>query len=168
MKNCITSTCVSWCLVAILVLYIVVQMILQRPTKNSPEGFVLPAGDARLGQQAFVDLGCIECHSVYSVKFEQKPAVAPEMNITIGGVLNKPKTYGQLVTDIIHPTESIRTNNNKYTDSGGHSLMPIYGKIMTVEQLTHLVSFLLDYYEVWVPEPQHYQMYPYNVYTPNR
>jgi hypothetical protein len=118
---------------------------------NEARGFRLPAGDATVGAVTFVEVGCSNCHSVYGVS-----------EVQLGGQVRMVKSYGELVTAIIHPSETIREEVGKrYVDMEGNSLMPDLTKQMTTRELIDLVSFLEAHYEVMLPEyPSNYH-YPY-------
>lgn len=123
------------------------------PKEDSPRGFILPPGDAMAGQSAFAALGCIHCHKVDGVSFTDSGGdLAPELIVPIGGTKLKVKTYGQLVTAVIHPNASILEDDPRYVDANGNSLMPDYRQTMTVQQMTDIVTFLQEHYDVVVPD----------------
>lgn len=123
------------------------------PKKNSPVGFILPPGDAMVGQTTFAALGCIHCHQVDGVSFTASGGeMAPDLIVTLGGTQPKAKTYGQLVTAIIHPDADILRGDSRYVDASGKSLMPDYTRTMTVQQMTDLVTFLQEHYEIELPD----------------
>ena len=126
------------------------------PKEDSPTGFILPLGDAMMGQTTFVALGCVNCHTVDGVSFTGSDEIQSELIVKLGGKLPKVKTYGQLVTAIIHPKAAILNNLERYMDADGESLMPDYTDIMTVQQMTDLVTFLQEHYDVATPvyDPQ--------------
>lgn len=132
------------------------------PKNDSPQGFILPPGDAMKGQTTFAAVGCVNCHQVEGATFTDAGGdLAAELIVTIGGTQPKVKTYGQLVTAIIHPNADILQNNPSYVDAEGKSLMPDYTRSMTVQQMTDLVTFLQDHYEIELPEFDPYQtIYP--------
>ena len=155
MKKITVSPLVLGALIVALVVVLSALLTSLRPTANSPQGFVLPPGDAANGQDYFVQLGCHTCHTVDGVTL-----VAPEVNlrddlmVPLGGKLAVPKTYGELVTSIIHPGESIRPGpKGDYVDAAGNSLMPNYAETMTVQQVADLVTFLQQHYEVYDYDP---------------
>ncbi|MBT4758149.1 MAG: c-type cytochrome [Opitutae bacterium] len=126
------------------------------PTEDSPTGFILPPGDAMTGQTTFVALGCVNCHKVDGVSFSGSDEIQSDLIVKLGGKLPKVKTYGQLVTAIIHPNAAILKNAQRYIDSDGDSLMPNYSQLMTVQQMTDLVTFLQEHYDIAAPvyDPQ--------------
>jgi hypothetical protein len=85
------------------------------------------------------------------------------LDVHLGGQVRMVKTYGELVTAIIHPDESIRPDvMKKYDLPDGKTLMPDYTSKMTTRQMIDLVTFLQSHYEVAVPEyPSNY--YPYGI-----
>jgi sulfur-oxidizing protein SoxX len=121
----------------------------------------LPAGNYEAGLAAFVELGCSSCHSVAGLSEFDRPAEYEGLLVPLGGELRIVKTYGELVTAIIHPTESIRPDIYKqYVDINGKSLMPDLTWQMSARQVIDMVAFLEEHYEVMTPEyPANY--YPY-------
>ncbi|MFO7726582.1 MAG: hypothetical protein R6V45_13680, partial [Oceanipulchritudo sp.] len=71
--------------------------------------------------------------------------------------------YGELVTAIIHPSESIRPDVRRtLVDEEGNSIMPDLTRQMTTRQLIDLVTYLEDKYRVVLPDyPTNY--YPYGL-----
>ncbi len=132
--------------------------------KDSPTGFILPPGDAMKGQTTFVALGCISCHKVDGVSFTTNDTISSDLIVTLGGKQRRVKTYGQLVTAIIHPDSSIYKGDERYVDEQGKSLMPNYVEVMTVQQMTDLVTFLSEHYEKVDPPQYNYNdpFYPYH------
>jgi len=132
---------------------------------DSPRGFVLPEGNIDNGQTAFVELGCVQCHTVIGITLPEAlpeaDTVADDKMIALGGTQNIAKTYGQLVTSVMHPSASMHAEVGQYVDAEGRSLMPDYTSQMTVEQLVDIVRFLQEYYDVAVPEYN-----PHIYYTP--
>ena len=114
------------------------------------------------GQTTFAALGCINCHQVDGVSFTATGIMQPERIIQLGGEQPKAKTYGQLVTAIIHPNADILKKDPQYVDPDGNTLMPDYTQMMTVQQMTDLVTFLQDHYDIMVPDYDPQTMgYPY-------
>lgn len=129
---------------------------------SDARGFRLPAGDSTAGAVTFVELGCSNCHTVYGVSDFDRPPQYNDLLVQLGGQVRVVKSYGELVTAIIHPSETIREEVGKrYVDIEGNSLMPDLTKQMTTRELIDLVSFLEAHYEVTLPEyPSNYH-YPY-------
>jgi len=134
---------------------------------DSPRGFVLPEGNSAKGKAAFVALNCVQCHTVYGIDLPTPPADQAEEIVTLGGPRQSAKTYGQIVTSIMHPSADIYANEGRYVNAEGASLMPDYKSEMTVEQLVNIVTFLQAHYEFFVPDydPRFYYA-PYNYITP--
>ena len=128
---------------------------------TSTRSFRLPAGDAVSGQTAFVSLKCVECHTVDGVDLP-KPTAAPEKVLVLGGKVARPRTYGDLLTSIIHPnyslSDAIPVRERKKM---GKSPMKEVNDVMTVKQLLDLVAFIQPRYSQ--PEPfyeMEYQLMP--------
>ena len=70
------------------------------------KGFVLPSGDNEKGKQAFIELKCHQCHTVAGELLPEN--VEPSMvKLHLGGEVYRVKTYGQLVTSVIHPNHNL-------------------------------------------------------------
>ena len=149
-------------LVIALIVCISLFLVSKIPSENSPVGFILPPGDATAGQHTFAQLNCIQCHSVAGVTFPESETVTSDLMVPLGGALHKVKTYGQLATAIIHPSESVLKADDRYVDTSGKSLMPDYTTVMTVQQMTDIITFLQEHYEIVKPayDPQG-MGYPY-------
>lgn len=128
---------------------------------DSPRGFVLPKGDAVSGRTTFVELGCIQCHTVWGTDLPSPENVPEGDLIQLGGNQGLATTYGQLVTSIMHPSSELHLKEGRYIGTNGDSLMPDYKSNMTVEELVNLVMFLQDHYNVVVP---HFD--PMSYYSP--
>ena len=149
MKKRIINISVAWltCLVA-------VSLFTGCPmSEKSPLGFRLPEGSIWKGKTAFVELGCIQCHSVVDEDLVPEPDVPRAVHVVLGGEVTRVKTYGQLVTSIINPSHVIsETPREKYTDEEGNSLMPDFSEKMTVRQMIDIAEFLQARYEVVIPD----------------
>ena len=99
---------------------------------KSGKGFVFPVGDAARGRAAFVELKCCNCHTVAGVDGLPAPTVAPEKVLALGGDVVRLRTYGNLVTSVIHPSYEL---SDKYTGPRGP------------EQMLDLVTFLHPRYK---------------------
>ena len=116
----------------------------------------IPNGDAHKGELAFAELNCTQCHTVDGVEQFSFVPLDAEVVVPLGGVVRRAKTYGDLVTAIIHPSESIRPDILKVYDmSDGQSLMPDFSDTMTTRQLMDLAAFLESRYEVKSPAYPH-------------
>lgn len=127
---------------------------------KSGYGFTLPEGDAEAGAQTFVALECTACHSIPDNKAISQPD-NPQMSIALGGRASTIKTYGKLVTSIINPSHKLARGYPKsLVAEDGRSRMRVYNDVMTVQQLTDLVTFLQDQYYLQPFEPSEYPLYP--------
>lgn len=128
---------------------------------NSPQGFRLPAGDPEAGRNAFVSVGCIQCHTVTDEALPELKTPR-EIEVQLGGEVRRVKTYAQLVTSIIYPSHSIKDKhvaNNQ--DASGNSLMPDLTTDITVRQLVDITQYLQPHYNVVLPTyPQDQFYYP--------
>lgn len=124
------------------------------PGTKSGRGFEMPSGNAAQGRVAFVQLKCTSCHRVTGVELPT-PLEKPEMVVTLGGTVSKLRTYGELVTAIIHPNERlspemVATLPQPVTKSP----MKAVNTEMTVAQLIDIVTFLEPTYrELIVSHP---------------
>lgn len=113
--------------------------------------FPILNGDIARGQQAFVSLGCPQCHIVKGVEL---PAFAGNRPVTVelGGELIFAKTYGDLVTSIINPDHVI---SERYLEQlpraerRAASSSPMYmNPDMKVSELIDVVAFLNSRYSL--------------------
>ena len=113
-------------------------------------GFALPPGDAERGLATFKDLGCQNCHYIDCVVERLEGG---DIDVRLGGRVTRVKTYGDLVTSIIHPSHELSRGKTPSTiDEDGNSRMPDYNNVMSVAELVDLTTFLQTQYSVWVPE----------------
>jgi mono/diheme cytochrome c family protein len=121
---------------------------------KSGRGFVFPEGNIARGQKAFVEMKCYECHRVDGVADLPAPTVAPEKVVKLGGELARLRTYGDLVTAVIHPkhalTVRLRGPEMKV------SPMPVVNDTMTVAQMLDIVTFLHPRYRQLETPGDHY------------
>ncbi len=126
-------------------------------------GFVLPEGDAALGQASFVNYGCPLCHVVAGtdVPYLGTDAVP---RIELGGKVRRVKNYGDLMTSVVNPNHALA---DQYIDSlpeqereTATSPMPDFNERLTVAELIDLVAFLHSSYEKTVPGYTGYQYGP--------
>ena len=117
------------------------------PAAQSGRGFTLPAGSAENGRIAFVDLKCFTCHKVSGSGDLPAPVQTVATPVVIGGEVVRVKTYGDLVTAIIHPSHRITGQlREQWEKESTLSPMPIFNDVMTVAQLVDLVTFLQPRY----------------------
>ncbi len=110
---------------------------------KSGRGFVFPEGDIERGQKAFVDLKCYECHRVDGVPGLPAPTVAQEKVVLLGGDVFSVRTYGDLVTAVIHPAKAVTAGGRELKSSN----MPQANETMTVAQMLDIVTFLHPRYK---------------------
>lgn len=115
----------------------------QEPVK----GFILPPGDAALGKQAFVEIGCPKCHTVVSAEIEQPPS--EQFHIELGVDKRRVRHYGDLLTSVINPDHKVSPAYRVRDEAkeGFSSPMPKFASTMTVEQMINIVEFLHQAYE---------------------
>ena len=94
----------------------------------------LPKGSPEAGQAAFIALKCTECHSVAGVAL-QKPTIAPNLVVELGGNVPRLRMVGDLVTSIIHPTQSVSFKMKRPAVGRPVSSMPTINDVMTVAQM---------------------------------
>ena len=129
-------------------------------TRMSEKGFRLPDGDAEAGRATFIEMECHQCHTSEGMEL---PVIGGQgaPYVELGGKVTSVKTYGELVTAIINPSQKLASGYAKAAIArDGESKMAIYNHYMTVQQLIDLVMFLQPTYEV-VPPKYHYRTYKY-------
>ncbi|NND83444.1 MAG: c-type cytochrome [Gammaproteobacteria bacterium] len=134
---------------------------------SSSDGFALPEGDAENGQLVFVELRCIECHSLAGTEMAAEDRWLEEgdagISVELGGVTSKAQSYQDLITSIINPSHRIAKGYPKelVTEQSGESRMLNYNEVMRVQELIDLVTFLKSQYELQnIP----LTIYPYYIY----
>lgn len=122
------------------------------PAAKSGRGFKLPEGSVESGKTAFVDLKCYTCHTVYGVDDIPKPVDTVTSPVFIGGQVAKVKSYGDLVTSIIHPSHQITSElRGRWEEESQISPMPEFNHLMTVKQMIDLTTFLQSHYKKLEP-----------------
>jgi L-cysteine S-thiosulfotransferase len=126
------------------------------PERTSGKGLVLPVGNIESGKASFVDLGCVQCHSVAGVDIPEYEGESTVM-LLLGGKVRRVKTYGELVTSIINPNHILSQNyldsiNSSESEGEITTPMPSFNDEMTVAQLIDLVTFLDSHYEKMMPD----------------
>ncbi len=120
------------------------------PNPKSGRGFVMPTGNVEKGKAAFVQLKCSDCHTIDRVDLPA-PAAPAKMNIVLGGDVTRIRTYGELVTAIIHPTRNISEKALEKGKLPPISLMKDVNHEMTVAQMVDIVTFLQPTYRQLPP-----------------
>ena len=116
---------------------------------KSGRGFVFPEGNSERGRQAFAGLKCYECHRVEGVADLPAPIVAPEKVVLLGGEVPTLRTYGELVTAVIHPAQARTAGAPGRTEQDPG--MPPANETMTVVQMLDIVTFLHPHYRQLEP-----------------
>ena len=115
-------------------------------------GLRLPEGDVTRGEQAFSDLGCVDCHALYAGERELDSRVRRENGevvVMLGGKADHITTPGELFTAIVNPSHGFpRRYAKEDVFEGDHSRMPRLNETMTVAQLIDLTEFLQSKYEL--------------------
>lgn len=123
--------------------------------------FYLPEGDAARGEEYFVSLGCVGCHTVIESELPE-PAEAAPVRVLLGSRTGGMMSYGQLVTSIVNPSHRLSARYRKdEVSQDGESLMTNYNDVLTVTQLTDLVAFLQAHYEQAERPGYKYPVYDY-------
>ncbi|MEX0330681.1 MAG: cytochrome C [Puniceicoccaceae bacterium] len=137
----------------LLILSVFINIVVIWQTIANEPGFRIPAGDAGKGLQAFNELRCAQCHTVAGIDSFSVEPYEDGLVVPLGGQVYRVKTYGELITAIIHPSESIRPDVLQLYDMpDGKSLMPDYSEAMTTGQLMDIATFLEGHYHVSIPE----------------
>ena len=114
------------------------------PEVRTQSQIYLPEGDAEHGRLSFVELGCVNCHSVVGAEL---PEGEGPVRVVLGRS-GRVKTYGDLVTSVVNPSHRLsRRYRPEAVSQDGESLMTTYNDVMTVTQLTDLVAFLGNHYQ---------------------
>lgn len=149
-----------WFFLAVLSLVVLVACAPGDDATSSMVRMVLPEGDAVAGQQAFAEFKCVTCHAVKGTK--GLPAVestepGPDLGISLRGL-----SRGAIATSIVAPNhvnvESVEmwtelTPDERVWLGPGQipprqkadrerSRMREYSGVMTIRELTDLVTFL--------------------------
>ena len=113
---------------------------------KSMKNFRLPDGDTGRGKAAFVALKCNSCHTVAGVELPA-PTAEPGKVLALGGEVARLRTYGDLLTAIVHPAYELSDKlTTKARTKMGASPMKSVNDVMTVTQLIDLVTFLQPRY----------------------
>jgi mono/diheme cytochrome c family protein len=119
--------------------------------QKSVRRFHLPDGDASRGQTAFVSLRCHTCHTVSGIDLPA-PTAAPADQLMLGGEVARLRTYGDVLTAIIHPKAGISDKiPSPERKKMKESPMPGVNDVMTVQEMIDLVAFLQPRYRVLAP-----------------
>lgn len=118
----------------------------------SEKGFRLPDGSAADGREVFLYMQCHQCHSIHGEALPELEFSDPPY-VELGGPVTEIKTYGELVTAIIHPSHDLAEGYaEEVVSENGESNMYNYNQFMTVQELTDIVTFLQPHYQVIAPD----------------
>jgi mono/diheme cytochrome c family protein len=118
-------------------------------SRRAPEGSV--GGSIDAGRQAFVRLGCYNCHDV-SGGGVPAPTVVPA--VQLGGRTLVPPSKSKLESDIELPSSHFAVGYpQSQIMTGDRSKMPDYSKVLTKQQVADLVAFLDSRYKLGLPSP---------------
>jgi mono/diheme cytochrome c family protein len=114
------------------------------------KSFRFPGADAEAGQQAFVTLNCVQCHSVSGVKMEE-PKGERRLDLQLAAEERFVRSYEDLLKAITNPkhvvTEQYREILSKSEIAGEiEALMPDMTSDMSAKQLIDLAAFLDQVY----------------------
>lgn len=124
---------------------------------RASKGFSLPPGDIAQGEQVFMDMQCLSCHTLEGY---QRPEGDWELSVALGGKGKSLKTYSELVTSVINPSHRLAEGNDMSAiQVDGKSVMPVYNDVMTVSELVDLVTFLESKYELEPYDPTIYNLH---------
>jgi mono/diheme cytochrome c family protein len=124
----------------------------------SERGFRLPEGNAAAGREAFLYMHCNQCHTIKGEELPTVPGFDPF--VELGGPVTRVKTYGELVTAVINPSHKLAEGYaEEVVSENGKSKMYYYNGFMTVQELTDIVMFLQQHYDIVPPQFQ-YRVYP--------
>lgn len=139
-------------------LFIIAATLLITACDQQSRGFNLPKGDAEQGRATFILLQCNDCHSVTKKVPWAGEAREDSTHVALGGLTTQVRTYGDLVTSIIHPSHKLsRGATPAVATPEGESKMRTYNEVMSVQELIDLVEFLHPEYEIWVPDYYSYR-----------
>ena len=128
---------------------------------DSPRGFSFPIGDIVKGEAVLLKYQCLACHKMNG--FEQDVDINnPELNVNLGGMTSKVRTYAELVTSVINPSHKfVQGYPIESIAIEGESKMTNFNDIMTITELVDLVTFLESQYELVPYRSTGYQYYRY-------
>lgn len=117
--------------------------------KHASRGFSLPEGDAKRGEQVFLAYDCLACHSLAGYEDPDRERLLPKP-VPLGGERTRITTYAELVTSVINPSHKLASSMKaeSISDAQGQSLMTNFNDVMTVTELTDLVTFLQPQYKL--------------------
>lgn len=120
-------------------------------TAEEKSSFRFPGGNVEAGQEAFVALNCVKCHTVAEANLAE-PKGERRLQLELGAHSRYVEDYEDLIRAIVNPkhvvSEQYRAILTESELSGGiEALMPDLTKDMTARQLIDLVAFLDQAYK---------------------
>jgi len=104
---------------------------------------------------------CLACHHINGTA-QTEEINNPDINIRLGGKSIKVKTYAELVTSVINPSQKFSLGYPLAIVSvAGKSKMKNFNDPMTVTGLVDLITFLQPQYELIPHRGTNYQFYGY-------
>jgi len=85
------------------------------------------------------------------------PESPGQHQVVLGGQVYKVKTYGDLVTAVIHPSHNLAMGFATTRSKDELSPMPQFNETMTINQMINIVTFLHSRYK---ERPTDYEFYP--------
>jgi len=114
--------------------------------RESAEGFRLPDGDPKAGEQVYAAMSCASCHGIANAGQETAPTGTKVL--ALGGTSSNLPSDGYLVTAIINPSHVITTQPGiESTTPAGDSRMLNFNKTLKVSELIDLVAYLQTLHE---------------------
>ncbi len=120
------------------------------PTLTLAGDIRLPAGSPAAGLESFVELSCIQCHSVKGTAIDH-PDTGKRINLPLAAGERFVRTYADLFTAITNPRHVIRQQYAQLLSGSpeGAAVEPFMldlTETMTVRQLIDIVAFLDERY----------------------
>ena len=134
---------------SVLIISVIIASCAYDPNLQRDFDFPIERGNVEEGRQAFIALGCHQCHSVANTELPDFP-IYTLLRLELGGPTTGYKSNAQLMTSIISPNHNI---SEEYWDLVRldvavlpDSPMPNFD-FMTVAQLIDIVAFLDSKYQ---------------------
>lgn len=129
------------------------------PDYSNDFRFPITQGNVAQGEQAFVKLGCSQCHLVNGVELPAYTGLKP-VTVELGGALIFAKTYGDLMTSIVNPdhiVSDIYLDQLSRAERRAVESSPMYmNPEMTVSELIDVVAFLNSRYRLLPDYTEYY------------
>lgn len=148
--------CLSRGLWTLLLSGIVLLLSACAPSGSTDRGLALPLGNTEAGNKAFIELNCVQCHSVAKLNIAEVDSSA--VLLELGGEVRRVQTYSELITSITNPDHRISGEYLKKLKSRDMPVKNVSSPMvsliddMSVRQLIDLITFLDTYYEKALPD----------------